>query len=114
MFRSWSAATRADVRAAIWFSWLAMACIGGLLIVSPYVVAQSLIQEWVAICPAKASGNPCSLCGMTTAFYLIAGGRFEEATASNYASVPLYSTLLANALVAVFNGARTWWRARHR
>jgi hypothetical protein len=48
---------------------------------------------------------------MTTAFYLITNGRFEEAAGVNYASVPLYSGLAINAVASVFDAARKWRRA---
>jgi hypothetical protein len=110
-WRTWSAATQADVRKAIWFSWVALACVGVALVISPHLLAESAIQAWVGICPAKAAGDPCALCGMTTAFYLIARGRFEDATVANYASVPLYSGLALNALAGIVNVARHWRRA---
>ena len=103
-----TSATRQDLRRAMRFSWLALAAIGGALVLLPYVLAPSAIQEWVGICPARAAGQPCSLCGMTTAFYLIAGGQFNEATLANYASVPLYSGLAVNAIAGVLDVARRW------
>jgi hypothetical protein len=109
-WHSWSASTRADLQKAIRVSWIALACVGGVLVLSPYLLAQSAIQEWVGICPAKAAGDPCSLCGMTTAFFLIADGRIADASLANEASVPLYAGLAVNALAGVVDAARQWWR----
>jgi hypothetical protein len=103
--------TRKDMRKALWCSWLALACVSGVLAFAPYLIAQSTFAQWVGICPARAAGDPCSLCGMTTAFYLITGGQFDAATATNAASVPLYSGLVINFAAGVLETATRWRRS---
>lgn len=101
-----SESTKADLRSALWWSWIWLACLGGVLVTFPHLIAQPAVDQWVGICPAKAAGDPCSLCGMTTAFYLIAAGRLDDATGVHYASVPLYSGLALNAVAAAVDLVR--------
>lgn len=109
-----SPATRADLRRSAFWSWAVMAAIGGVLVATPFALPHGLLEGWVGSCPAKAAGSPCSLCGMTTAFYLITEGQWREATASHGASIPLYLGLVGNSFAGLFETARSLLRNRRR
>jgi hypothetical protein len=67
-----------------------------MVILTPYVLPAASVGAFVPPCSAGIKGNPCPLCGMTTAFYHIANGEFGEARLANRNSVILYSVFLAN------------------
>ena len=84
----------ADVRRAFLISWRIVAAAGALLILAPLALPGHWLFGWTPSCPG------CFLCGMTTAFVLIARGDFAGALSANHGSLYLYAGLALNALAA--------------
>ena len=105
-----------DLRIAFHWSWLILTAASVIILATPFIVDAAALGEVVGVCPAKAAGQPCSLCGMTPAFFLIADGQWTEARLANAGSVPLYIGLIVNVVVAAGRAARRgrWLRRIRR
>ncbi len=100
----------ADFVRALRIVWVILTIASAALLVVPLTIAPGTLARIVPRCEARARvGRTCTLCGMTTAFYRIAGGRLHEATRANAASVPLFAALVLNQ-----TGALTVVLARRR
>ncbi len=68
----------------------------GVLIV-PWAVSPAQVASVVPACEWKARYHrECAFCGLTTAFFAIRHGRFEEAEHANRGAIPLYAAFLLN------------------
>lgn len=92
-----------DFRAAFGIVWVILSGISLGLIAAPWIVTPDQVAAVVPKCEWKVRyGRECFLCGMTTAFFDIAGGRFREAERSNRGSVPLYAGLIGNEFTVIW------------
>jgi len=100
---------RGDVRAALLVSWLIVSAAGGAILAAPFVMDPATVAALVPACESKIRyGRPCSLCGMTTAFFHIAEGDLGEAGRANRGGIALFSALGLNlAGAAIFLGRRS-------
>lgn len=90
----------ADFRKALVVAWLVISLAGLLLAAVPLVVSQSALSSVVPQCEARARGERCIACGMTTGFFAIANGDLKSARLANAAAIPLFSADLVNAACA--------------
>lgn len=104
-----------DFQAAAGAAWLVVSAIVLVILLTPFVLPESVIVQLSPVCESKARGEPpCPLCGMTTAFLLISDARLGEAHQANGASVLLYAAFVLNELFAFLflgctsKGGRLW------
>lgn len=97
---------RAAWRRAFAIAWgvVSVLVLGVLLV--PWVLPATSLTAALPPCEARARGGECSLCGMTTAFLHLSGGRWAEAREANRGGAALYSLFWLNTLAAgvVFGG----------
>lgn len=91
-----------QLRTALITAWLVVAIIIAPVLIAPFVLPADAIFAAVPLCEAKAQGGECSFCGMTTAFVMIGHGLLDDAYEANHASLPLFSALVWNELVALW------------
>lgn len=92
----------ADIRLAFLTVWGIVSAALLVTVLLPLVVPQDVIGRAIPACEWQARyGRPCPLCGLTTAFYHIAGGQWRAASQANGASLPLYLLFWANGLAAL-------------
>ncbi|HWR49844.1 MAG TPA: DUF2752 domain-containing protein [Bryobacteraceae bacterium] len=91
-----------QLRTALIAAWLAVAAILAPVLIAPFVLPADTIFAAVPVCEARAAGHECSFCGMTTAFVMIGHGLLDDAYEANHASLPLFSVLVWNELVALW------------
>jgi hypothetical protein len=84
------------------------------VLLAPWVLPASSLAAALPQCEARARGGECSLCGMTTAFLHLSGGRWAEAREANRGGTALYSLFWLNTLAAgvVFGGVARRRRRR--
>jgi hypothetical protein len=87
---------RAAVRPALTAVWLICSVALGAAIIAPFVAPAEVLYGVFPECEAKRRGSLCALCGMTTAFVLIARGDIAGAQSSNSGSVALWSVSAVN------------------
>ncbi len=86
-----------DLVRALRLTWAILTVAAAGILLTPFAIAPATLARLVPRCEARATaGGTCALCGMTTAFYRIAGGRLRDATRANAASVPLFAGLVLN------------------
>lgn len=106
-----------QLRQALLIVWLVLSLAGAVVVLLPFVIdAPALSSVYPQSHSWHRDGQPCVLCGMTGAFYLIAGGELEQARAANAGSLWLYGLLALNALLCAFYllcwGRRRWRQGR--
>jgi hypothetical protein len=108
-----------DLKAALRYVWLVVSLVTGCAILAPFVVAPATLHSLFPACVSRVKYHTeCPLCGMTTAFIYLAGGRWREAQAANSGAIPLFLAWLVNLVVAldywlpVAGRALTAWTAR--
>lgn len=88
-----------DFVPALGVTWRVLSAGTAFLLLLPCVLPQGALSAWVPACEGALQGKPCPLCGMTTAFYLIASGDVPGALAANPASLALYLGFILNLMV---------------
>ncbi|GEM_PF-3592223 len=73
-----------------------------VLLLLPFAIPPATLSSWVPPCEWQLQGRSCSLCGMTTAFYLLSVGDVPGALAANSLSLGLYVCLVVN--LAIWSG----------
>jgi hypothetical protein len=92
-----------DLKAAFRYVWLVVSLVTGSAIVAPFVCRPATLYSLFPACEARVKYHTeCPLCGMTTAFVNLAGGRWREARAANSGAIPLYLAWLVNLVVALY------------
>jgi hypothetical protein len=90
---------RGEVKASFLIAWLMISLALLLVLIIPFVLPTETILSLAPTCQWKIRyDKECPLCGMTTAFLLISGGRFKEAFAANTGSLTLYTGFVVNEL----------------
>ncbi len=92
----------AQLRTALVIAWLAATLALLPVLLAPFLLSPETIFAVAPICEARARGESCFLCGMTTAFVLIGHLRLDDAVRANHASIPLYAALVWNQCVAMW------------
>ena len=87
---------RSGLRPALTAVWLIVSVALAAAIVVPFIAPAEVLYGVFPECEAKRRGAACSLCGMTTAFVLIARGDLDGAQSSNSGSVALWSVSAVN------------------
>jgi len=105
----------ADWRKALNWSWTAISLLLLAVLLVPFLIPPAWVQATLPQCEWKARyRRECPACGMTTAFYAIAGGDWLAARHANAAAVPLFAILLSNFTlwlmwhVSRFRRSRKW------
>lgn len=91
-----------QLRTALITVWLVVAVFIAPVLIAPFVLPADTIFAAAPLCEARAEGRECAFCGMTTAFVMIGHGLLDDAYAANHASLPLFSALVWNELVALW------------
>ena len=100
---------RADVKRAFLAVWIILTVVAVSAVAAPLLLAPDTVHALAPQCERQVRfRQPCSLCGMTTAFVHISHGRVEQAQAANTFSLALYALFCGNALAMV--GFLTWRR----
>jgi hypothetical protein len=93
---------RSDIEAALRYVWLVVSIVTGCAILAPFVCRPETLHSLFPACAARVRYHTeCPLCGMTTAFIDLAGGRWRDAEAANSGALPLFLTWLVNLVVAL-------------
>ena len=107
-----------DLKTAFRYVWLVVSVVTGCAILAPFVCTPATLHSLFPACAARVKYHTgCPLCGMTTAFIDLAGGRWREARAANSGAIPLFLAWLVNLVVAldywlpVAGRARAAWTA---
>ena len=91
-----------DLKAAFKYVWLVVSVVTGCAILAPFVFAPATLHSLFPAFEARVKYHtPCPLCGMTTAFIYLAGGRWRDAQAANSGAIPLFFAWLVNLVVAL-------------
>lgn len=91
-----------DLKAAFKYVWLIVSVVTGCAILAPFVFAPATLHSLFPACEARVKYHTaCPLCGMTTAFIYVAGGRWRDAQAANSGAIPLFLAWLVNLVVAL-------------
>jgi hypothetical protein len=91
-----------DLKAAFKYVWLIVSVVTGCAILAPFVFAPATLHSLFPACEARVKYHTaCPLCGMTTAFIYVAGGRWRDAQAANLGAIPLFLAWLVNLVVAL-------------
>lgn len=86
-----------DLRRALLITWIVCSVVIAGVLVTSRVMTPYAASRWLPVCESQANhGQPCSFCGMTTAFMAMARGRFGEASAANRGALPLWLSMLVN------------------
>ena len=100
---------RRDLPRAFLLVWLAVGAVTGLAVLAPLVLPSSFLLGVFPVCPSKAAGFECILCGMTTAFVRIGSGDLAGALQAHGGSVAVYCGFVLNFCAAA---AYTMMRAK--
>jgi hypothetical protein len=87
---------RRDLPRALVLVWLLLGAVTGLAALAPLVLPSDFLLGLFPICPAKAAGSECILCGMTTAFVSIGSGDFAGALRAHGGSLAVYCVFVLN------------------
>jgi hypothetical protein len=91
-----------DLKTAFRYVWLVVSVVTGCAILAPFVCTPATLHSLFPACEARVKYHTgCPLCGMTTAFIDLAGGRWREARAANSGAIPLFLAWLVNLVVAL-------------
>jgi hypothetical protein len=91
-----------DLKAAFKYVWLVVSLVTGCAVLAPFVFPPAALHSLFPACVARAKYHTgCPLCGMTTAFIDLAGGRWRDARAANSGAIPLFLAWLVNLVVAL-------------
>lgn len=104
---------RTDLRPALTASWLAVSAAGMAAVAAPFLIPSGLLYGLFSECPKQAAGSSCPLCGMTTAWILIAGGDWSGALHANRGSIALWLVALVN-FAAALSYTIMYLRRRYR
>ena len=92
-----------DAKLAITIAWLVLSAMAFCLIAAPFLLSPEQIARISPVCEWKATYHrECPLCGMTTAFTLIARGELRASGRANRAGIPLYAFFVLNELAVLF------------
>ena len=91
---------RSDLRPALTGTWLVVSALLAAAAIAPLVVPAEALYGIFSECEAKRRGASCALCGMTTAWVLIARGDLAGAHDSNSGSIALWSASILNFIAA--------------
>lgn len=92
-----------DLKAAFKYVWLVVSVVTGCAVLAPFVCSPETLHSLFPACEARVKYHTgCPLCGMTTAFIDLAGGRWRDAQAANSGAIPLFLTWLVNLVVALY------------
>lgn len=88
-----------QLRQAMFIVWSILTLLGVAILLTPFFIdSLSLMAVYPHFETTHPDGESCLLCGMTRAFYCIAGGRLNEARIFNPGSLWLWGLLAGNAL----------------
>jgi hypothetical protein len=87
-------------RRAFAIAWGAVSVLLLAMLLAPWVLPATSLAAALPQCEARSRGGECSLCGMTTAFLHLSGGRWAEAREANRGGAALYSLFWMNTLAA--------------
>jgi hypothetical protein len=91
-----------DLKTAFRYVWLVVSVVTGCAILAPFVCRPATLHSLFPACVARVKYHTaCPLCGMTTAFIYLAGGRWRDAQAANSGAIPLFLAWLVNLVVAL-------------
>ena len=86
-----------QIRLSFFIVWLTLSGIILLILATPFLLSQDVINTIMPLCELKAKFNKeCSLCGMTTSFYYISQGKFNQAFMANWFSPYLFTLFVVN------------------
>lgn len=103
-----------DLGRAMRAVWWITSLIGAALLAAPFLLDPAT-DRWIPVCESRARfDRPCPLCGMTTSFRAIAGGRWDDAREANRAGPSVYAALSGNALLLLAIEGRRLRRRRLR
>ena len=91
---------RADLKPALTGTWLVISFVLAIAATVPFLLPADTIYGIIPQCEAKRRGGSCALCGMTTAFVLIARGDLNGAQTANGGSLPVWCAFVLNFAVA--------------
>lgn len=92
--------SHSEWRRAFTIAWGVVSVLVLGVLLAPWVLPASSLAAALPPCEARSRGGECSLCGMTTAFLHISGGRWAEAREANRSGAALYSLFWLNTLAA--------------
>lgn len=100
-------------RPALVAVWLIISAALAVAVIAPFVTPEEILYGVFPECEAKRRGGSCALCGMTTAFVLIARGDLDGAQSANGGSVALWSLSALNFAGAVAYSIVALRKRRH-
>jgi hypothetical protein len=103
---------RTDLPRALRSAWLILTFIALAAIVAPLVVPYEVLYGLFPECEARARGDACPFCGMTTAFISLSRGDIAAARESNAGSLAVYGAILVNFAAAAAYSIMTLLRRR--
>lgn len=89
-----------EVRQALLITWVILSAVLMMAVLAPFVLPEQKVFSLFPACEARLRGGRCVLCGMTTAYVLLASGDFGGALAANRYSVGLWIATIANFALA--------------
>jgi len=90
-------------RIALMATWVVISTVMMLAVLTPFVLPADRVYGMFPACEARLRGEPCVLCGMTTAWVLLAQGNLGGALESNRWSLALWGASIVNfAIVKTF------------
>jgi hypothetical protein len=101
-----------QIRVALAVVWLVVSLVLGAAALAPFALPAETLGHLFPPCPQlAATGRPCPLCGMTSAYLAIAHGDWREAARDNEGAIPLWTISLVNlAVCAAFTARRARWQ----
>jgi hypothetical protein len=87
---------RRDLPRALLLVWLVLGAATGFAALAPLVLPSPFLLRLFPVCPSKAAGFECVLCGMTTAFVRIGSGDLAGALRAHRGSVAVYCAFVLN------------------
>jgi hypothetical protein len=100
---------RRDLPRALSLVWLVLSAATGFAALAPLVLPSAFLLGLFPVCPSKAAGFECVLCGMTTAFVRIGSGDVAGALRAHGGSLAVYCAFVLNFCAAA---AYTMMRAK--
>ena len=98
------------LRRAFIIVWIVLTVASAAAAAAPFVLDAEIIHRLTPPCERRATtGQPCSFCGMTTAFLDIGHGDLDGARNANAGALPLFSVFCLNTAVLAGWLVRSSW-----
>lgn len=98
---------RSELMLALLLVWFILSVGIFIILMLPFVVPQHQLAQFIPESWQAEFHKPCVFCGMSTAFYAISRGDFNQAYLLNPLSLYIYSAFLLNTIFAAITLKRS-------